>query len=229
MKGLTPTESGDQATPAAGTITETFATPVARISCPFANDINEQLERIVIARLNDVENHFEYKAETAPNMAEWGEAVVDRVSTWVVRLARQFTEKVIGRALEEAFSYGNYNDKEPERPLMVSVGIGRSWASIYREGDSHDPHFHPNTALSAIYYVCSPASCDLDLVDPRTNIGHFDPGITLGGEGHNVRLHCRPGELVMFPGWLKHAVPRVTHSSPRISLSWNLGYAVQEA
>ncbi|MEU6721717.1 putative 2OG-Fe(II) oxygenase [Nonomuraea sp. NPDC046802] len=92
-----------------------------------------------------------------------------------------------------------------------------------------EPHFHPNTALAAIYYVKAPGMCELDLMDPRPNIDYFDAGISLASEDHNVRLHCRPGDLVLIPGWLKHAVPAFEEPSERISISWNLGYTTQHS
>ncbi|GHF76748.1 hypothetical protein GCM10018790_63550 [Kitasatospora xanthocidica] len=96
-------------------------------------------------------------------------------------------------------------------------------------GDHHEAHFHPNTAIAAIYYVEVPGTCDLDLIDPRANIDYFDPGITFAGEGRNFRLRCAPGELVLFPGWLKHAVPEFHDDSVRISMSWNLSYNIVPA
>lgn len=214
-------------TPAAGTITQAFATPVARITWPHAAEWNDLLTEIVLSRLETVESKFSYKLETPATLTEWGEQATNEISAWVLRMARQFAEKIIGRNLDEAFSEGNFNDADRRGTRrQVSVGISRSWASLYRQGDRHDAHFHPNTAIAAIYYVAAPDTCELDLIDPRPNIGYFDPGITFAGEDHNVRLRCKPGELLLFPGWLKHAVPEFTEDGLRISLSWNIGFSV---
>ncbi|MDR6594516.1 putative 2OG-Fe(II) oxygenase [Saccharothrix longispora] len=179
---------------------------------------------IVLARLENTRNLFDYKSETSADLVEWGEEATDRISSWVLAMARRFTEKIAGKNLDDAFSDGRADTTE-ERP-SVSVGIGRSWASVYRRGDRHEAHFHPNTALSAIYYVTAPDTCELDLLDPRTGIGYYDSGISFGGEGHVIRLRCKPGELVLFPGWLKHAVPEFGDDSLRISLSWNIGFSL---
>ncbi|WP_405682611.1 MULTISPECIES: putative 2OG-Fe(II) oxygenase [unclassified Streptomyces] len=56
-------------------------------------------------------------------------------------------------------------------------------------------------------------------MDPRANIDYFDPGLTFAGEGKNLRLRCEPGELIMFPGWLKHTVPFFADDGVRISMS----------
>ncbi|MDQ2589186.1 hypothetical protein CKY47_35715 [Saccharothrix yanglingensis] len=203
---------------------QAFSTPVARIPCPFAAEVNPSLVDIVLARLENTENLFGYKSETSADLVEWGEEAADRTSSWALEMARRFTEKVMGKTLDKAFSDGRADTAEDRPP--VSVGVGRSWASVYRRGDRHEAHFHPNTALSAIYYVTAPDTCELDLLDPRTGIGYYDSGIAFGGEGHGIRLRCKPGELVIFPGWLKHAVPEFEDDSLRISLSWNIGFSV---
>ncbi|GGL59041.1 TIGR02466 family protein [Planomonospora parontospora] len=210
-----------------GTIVQLFTTPVARVTHPYADQFNDLLADLVITRTEVVNNKFTYKSETSPDMTEWGEPIIDKLTNWVLKMARQFVESAIGKDLNEAFSEGNFNRIESAKGRrVVSLAVGNSWASVYRKGNQHDAHFHPNTALAAIYYVKAPDVCELDLIDPRQNIGYFDPGITFAGEDHNVRLHCKPGELVIFPGWLKHSVPDFQEESERISISWNLGYAV---
>jgi len=213
-------------------IVQTFSTPVARITCPYADEFNGQLADLVLARLDPLNSQLAYKLET-PDMANWGEPVVDTISGWVLRMARQFVETVIGQSLDDAWAdaiaRGSSNVSGAgglEEHQVVSVVVGRSWASVYRKNDHHEAHFHPNTALTAIYYVEAPGPCELDLIDPRLNVDYFNPGIALAGEGHRVRLSCAPGELVLFPGWLKHSVPDFQDESVRMSISWNLNYAV---
>lgn len=220
----------------AGTISQAFATPVARIGCPFGEQLNGPLTDLVLSRLGQVDNKFSYKAETSADMASWREPVVDSLTGWVLRTARRFVESAGGRSLEETFEasrardMGTFNSAVGESggvPPEVAVVASRSWASVYRHGDSHPAHFHPNTAISAIYYVHGPGSCELDLIDPRSNVDYFDPGVLFAGEGQNIRLRCTPGELVLFPGWLKHSVPPFDGDGVRISMSWNLMYSAR--
>lgn len=220
------------ATTAAGSVTRAFATPVARVSHPLAADLNPSLAELVLSRLGDVDNKFSYKAETAADMVRWQEPTVDALTRWVLAAARQFVESMTGRSLNEAFAAAAADDRQtynssPEDPGFhpVSIVPTRSWASVYRNGDSHAAHYHPNTAIAAIYYVESPGLCELDLLDPRPNIDFFDPGLHFADEGRTLRLHCEPGELILIPGWLKHAVPTFEGESLRISLSWNLAYS----
>jgi hypothetical protein len=158
-----------------------------------------------------------FKSETVGNLTDWDVPAVDRLTAWVQSTARTFVETVRHEPLHEAVGAKSAAD--------VRVVPVRSWASIYRGGDQHSAHYHPNTAIAAIYYVASASTCELDLLDPRVNVDLFDPGITFAGEGQIVRISSRPGELVLIPGWMKHAVPQYDDTDVRISIAWNLAYA----
>jgi hypothetical protein len=216
-----------------GTIMQAFATPIARITYPHALAFNEELAAVVLARLYQVDNQFTYKVETSPDLTQWGEPTVDSLTAWVLKGARRFVETVTGRGLEEAYVAGVARDRrtfnavgDTEELGDVSIVATRSWASVYAKGSRHPGHFHPNTAIAAIYYVQASETCDIDLLDPRVNLDYFDPGIQFADEGGTLRLRCKPGELLLFPGWLKHSVPESGGDSLRISISWNLVYQV---
>ncbi|WP_328698575.1 TIGR02466 family protein [Streptomyces sp. NBC_00342] len=210
-----------------------FSTPVARIPCPFAADINALLAELVVERADGSGKAFSYKAETSGELTSWGDPSVDRLTRWVARSAHQVVEALTHKSLAAAYTESLHREAGAaavgtEREARVGVAVSRSWASLYRPGDDHEAHFHPNTALAAIYYVTAPKTCELDLLDPRPYVDYFDSGISLAGDRHRVRISCLPGELVVFPGWLRHAVPPYTDDGERISLSWNLNYAVHK-
>jgi hypothetical protein len=216
-------------------IAQMFSTPVARIPCPYAEEFSGPLTEVILGRTESSYKRFGYKSETSGEMSRWGEPVVDDLTRWVVRMARQVVETIVRKPLGEAFADslrrengdGERKERDAGDSRPVGVVVSRSWASVYRKGDRHEAHSHPNTALTAIYYVTAPGPCELDLLDPRPNVDYFDPGISLAGDRHRVRLSCPPGELVLFPGWVRHAVPEFQDDSVRISASWNLNYAVE--
>ncbi|MGW4412423.1 putative 2OG-Fe(II) oxygenase [Nonomuraea sp. NPDC004702] len=229
----------EDAVRATGGIAQIFATPVGRLTHPYGDRLSPDLAALVMSRLDPTDGRFTYKKETAGNLAQWGEPLVEGLSRWVLKAAHRFVEDVTGQKLVDpsAPSPGtavagnesaatNATDAPPALGggCGLSVAIGNSWASLYLRGDYHPAHLHPNTAVTAIYYVKAPDWCELHLMDPRPNIDYFDAGISLAGEDRNIRLRCRPGDLVLIPGWLKHAVPAFEETSPRISISWNLGY-----
>ena len=194
-----------------------FATPAARIPCPFADEINESLTNAVRRRMTTEVKDLAFKSETVGSLADWGDPAAERLTSWVLSMARTFVETVRQEPLHEVVG--------AKSPTDVQVIALRSWASVYRGGDHHSAHHHPNTAIAAIYYVASASSCELDLLDPRANVDLFDPGVTFASEGQIVRLSCRPGELVLIPGWMRHAVPHYEDPDVRISIAWNLAYS----
>ncbi|WP_250032677.1 putative 2OG-Fe(II) oxygenase [Paractinoplanes maris] len=197
-----------------------FATPAARVPCPFGTEINEALTNAVRRRMTTEVKDLAFKSETVGNLTDWDDPAVDRLTGWMLGVARTFVETVRREPLHEAVGAKTATD--------VQILPQRSWASIYRGGDHHSAHNHPNTAIAAIYYVASASTCELDLFDPRVNVDLFDPGITFASEGQIVRISSRPGELVLIPGWMKHAVPQYGDADVRISIAWNLAYAFGE-
>jgi uncharacterized protein (TIGR02466 family) len=212
--GATPTTS---ATNSSGRLLSLFATPVAKIPCPFSEELNNKLSESVLQRMRTEAKDLSFKSETVGNLTDWGDPVMDRLTEWVLRVARVFVETVRRQPLHELVGAASATD--------VQVVPARSWVSVYRGGDHHPAHSHPNTALSAIYYVASSGTCELELIDPRANVDLFDPGITFANEGEIVRVSCAPGDLLLLPGWLKHAVPRYEDADLRISVAWNLTYS----
>lgn len=194
-----------------------FATPVAKIPCPFGAEINEELAAAVLSRSAADIKDLSFKSETVGNLTDWGDPGVDRLTSWVLAMARTFVETLRGEPLHRAVG--------ATRPSDVRLAAHRSWASIYRGGNHHAPHFHPNTAIAAVYYVASAGACDLELADPRANVEFFDPGISFANEGRTVRIGSGPGTLLLMPGWMKHSVPPYEGADVRISIAWNLAYA----
>ncbi|MBZ6114198.1 hypothetical protein KVH23_33585 [Streptomyces olivaceus] len=225
MLGSSDVSSPDSSNASTGThLLQAFPTPVARLSYPKAGELNAGLEELVLSRVGGVGKEFGYKTESAGDLASWGDPGLEELTRWVGRMAGQLVEKLLGVSLAEAYLRSREREGEGGRAPVVGVVARRSWASVYRSGDRHEPHFHPNTAWSAIYYVAAPGPCELDLLDPRHFVDYFDAGISLAGEEQRVRLVCTPGDLVLIPGWLRHAVPTFRDEGVRISLSWNLNY-----
>lgn len=213
--------TADGETMSSGFLQEMFVTPVARFTHPAAATFNQKIADLVVSRAQDIRQSLSYKRGTLPEMAGWGEPVIDKLTRWMQGCARAFAKASLPVTLQQGHNSA-LDAGTQARPLRVVVI--NSWASLYRTGDQHPPHYHPNTAVTAIYYVQSPWTCELDLYDPRPYIDYYNPGLTFGGADQNVRLKCQPGELLLFPGWLRHGVPEFTGEDQRISLSWNLDF-----
>lgn len=215
-----------------------FSTPVGRITNPLAENLNAGLKRAILASLGRNPSSIRGKNETTDDLADDPDPVFTAISDWVCVSARRFVETLAGASLDDAMAaksaaeaeHWNSTDAKETRP-QHDIGVARSWASVYDDGDDHEPHIHPNTALTAIYYVSTGGAeyCSVDLDDPRSGVEYHDPGLSIADEGQKMRLNCRPGELVLFPAWVRHGVPKHTEAGRRISMSWNLVYVAKPA
>ncbi len=110
------------------------------------------------------------------------------------------------------------------------AAIDLSWANVYRRGDYIMPHSHIRTLASVVYML------EVGEPDPEdANSGLFafvDPRYSLcceaepGRMTNPVRLHLKPGSMIIFPGQLVHCVNPYGGATPRISLSWNINRKV---
>jgi uncharacterized protein (TIGR02466 family) len=104
--------------------------------------------------------------------------------------------------------------------------LGNMWANINPPGGMNQPHVHPNSLFSGVYYVKSqPQSGRLKIYDPRPGIQTVmplrksgDPGRDLWREAY---IDPMPGRIVMFPAWLWHSVEENKSNDIRISVSFN--------
>ena len=88
------------------------------------------------------------------------------------------------------------------------------WATKHFGSMHHPLHDHSDSPLSGVYYVSIPKGAGaIEFRDPRFR----------GGD-HNWAIYPKPGELIMFPGWLEHKVRptfKRKESRDRISVAFN--------
>ena len=104
--------------------------------------------------------------------------------------------------------------------------LGNMWANInYKEG-YNQPHIHPNSLFSGVYYVKAlPNSGKLMCNDPRpgiqTNMPLRKPGQPPKHLWRECHIDPKPGRIIMFPAWLWHCVEPNQSNDIRISVSFN--------
>jgi uncharacterized protein (TIGR02466 family) len=122
---------------------------------------------------------------------------------------------------------------EQLQQLQASLGRGpdyrarfalQAWATVMERGDYVSVHDHADAHWSAIYYVDAgdgegPASGRISWINP-IGPARAMPGVDLVP----ATFACTPrsGLLVLFPGWLRHAVEPYRGSRPRIAIAANL-------
>ena len=106
-----------------------------------------------------------------------------------------------------------------------NIRITQMWAIINKKNDFNVIHTHPNTYLSAAYYVKAPKNCGKFIVEnPNIAKRHSFPPIAQRNELNLVLngLDINEGDLLLFPGYLPHKVGKNEADEDRIVISFNV-------
>lgn len=114
----------------------------------------------------------------------------------------------------------------------VHVRIHDGWANINEAGHSNSAHTHGSAHVSGVVYIADGnstggRSCTL-LQNPapgfhRNGMGSGNSGFVGPGED-DICLPPVPGSVLLFPGWLPHAVLPHDGTQPRVSISFNADF-----
>tara|TARA_B100000676_G_C17796429_1_gene689805 strand:+ start:35 stop:649 length:615 start_codon:yes stop_codon:yes gene_type:complete len=117
--------------------------------------------------------------------------------------------------------FNNYGwDIDPKKIVCTEM-----WAIINKKDSFNLIHTHPNSYLSAAYYVKAPENCGKFLVEnPNSVSNHSYPKIYKETEFNaNIRgLNVKEGDLLFFPSYLPHKVGRNMSNEDRIVISFNI-------
>ena len=111
-------------------------------------------------------------------------------------------------------------DIDPKKIVCTEM-----WAIINKKDSFNLIHTHPNSYLSAAYYVRAPENCGKFLVEnPNSVSNHSYPRISKETElNANIRgLDVKEGDLLFFPSYLPHKVGRNMSDEDRIVISFNI-------
>lgn len=100
------------------------------------------------------------------------------------------------------------------------------WINVNGQGDYNNPHYHPGTTWSGVYYIRTgaeapgkPMSGRIEFMDPRTRC-EVGPNVAMGHAGI-MRVAPEDGMLLMFPSYLEHYVHPYFGPGDRITLAFN--------
>ena len=107
-----------------------------------------------------------------------------------------------------------------------NISINSMWAIINKKNDFNVIHTHPNSYLSAAYYVSAPKNCGKFQIE-NLNIArrHSYPEILKNNElnAQVAGIEVAEGDLLIFPGYLPHKVAINESDEDRIVVSFNVG------
>ena len=197
-----------------------FATPVAAIEVPNAEERNVRLGQVILARRD------QFPSIQSSNAGGWH---LERdLPAWGGEDARS----ILALAQSAATRLTAGLDGRPVRPQWVM----QAWANVNGPGDGNICHYHPGSFWSGTYYVAD-GGCAADpslggaseMLDPHgPGPAMYAPTLKFAGEdgqsvGSAETIPPRAGLLVLFLSWLYHQVRPYRGSALRISIAFNLG------
>ena len=104
-----------------------------------------------------------------------------------------------------------------------------SWVSFKTQGEEHKAHTHPNSFISGVYYYSDIAE-DTPIVFKRSRTTANAQELLVAKDDSNINqfssetftLKPKKGDLILFPSYLMHLVPKNKHNTIRTSLSMNI-------
>ena len=109
--------------------------------------------------------------------------------------------------------------------IKDQIYLTQSWSTINLTNAFHRTHDHPNTFISVVYYAeCknSPLCFYLDASSIREcfNFSYTIKKFNIYNS-HTWTLLVKPGDIVLFPGHIRHGSLPNTSSTPRIIVGAN--------
>ncbi len=100
--------------------------------------------------------------------------------------------------------------------------IQEMWATISRKAGYVPSHFHGPTPITAVYYLDkTEGSGDLIIQHPLEALLGSQP-INFPFDEFEQRMKIQQGDLIMFPGYIRHKTERNVSDDIRISIGMNI-------
>jgi hypothetical protein len=101
-------------------------------------------------------------------------------------------------------------------PHEVEMYVYDCWGAIYNEGSYTIRHNHWPHLWSFVYYVRCPENCAPLVLDGM---------VTQSGRMGNY-FYPTEGDMIMFPGWINHSVPKHESKNDRVVIAGNLSWSL---
>ena len=200
-----------------------FETPLIFTEVPNHAELNRGLRAAIDERRAAdpkgvaISNRLGWHSDT--EMLEWAGDPAHRLMDTVIEIANRYTQDIAGKG---------------RRRFMW---VPEMWANISGKGASNQLHSHAGSFWSAVYYVEDgyggstdrSLGGELEIEDPRTPMINMEaPDLRFRAArdapaaSHETLIRPAAGRLLMFPGWLRHAVKPYFGERERVSIAMNL-------
>ena len=96
----------------------------------------------------------------------------------------------------------------------VSMFTFDCWGAVYRKGEYTKKHSHWGNLWSWCYYLEVPPDAPPFLFEDITAMGESEPS--------SFDVYPKENDLLMFPSWVSHSVPKSESNSERIMVAGNI-------
>ena len=103
--------------------------------------------------------------------------------------------------------------KEDGTPDPIPYGITDSWGLIYKKGNFTSTHSHWPSTWAYVYTVQACENCS-PLIFDQSNLME-----------QPVEITPKTGQMILFPAWLNHSVPKQECEHERIKVAGNIDTA----
>ena len=142
---------------------------------------------------------------------------LDFKSDTITLLGMELFQECLSYHVFEYCQYMGFNANIPTE--VVS-----SWFSMFKKGDYGHLHEHGNADVSGVYYFKTNGNDgDIYFQNPNSNMMsstfYRDSMFTI-----DHTYSPAEGQLLLFPGWLKHGIKRNKTDNTRITFSFNIHF-----
>lgn len=186
------------------TVYNIHPTPIYHTSVKNFDKIQEELDKSI--------GEITFKAKS-----EWGMthylSTVDFKDNFLLNSNNNFLVNEIDYNLK------NYlNDIGSEK--FDKYKIHESWMSLFKTGNYGHVHSHGTSDVSGVYYYKTNGNDGEIFFEPQNS--NLTSTICYKHLGNFIDIKPKEGDLILFPGWLRHGIRTNTTDNTRISVSFNI-------
>ena len=109
--------------------------------------------------------------------------------------------------------------------IPETIVVSEMWAIINKPNDFNVIHTHPNSYLSAAYYVKAPEKAGRFVIENTNTVATHSYPVPEKKTEYNIKaaaLDIKEGDLLLFPAYLPHKVNENKSDEDRIVISFNV-------
>ena len=190
-----------------------FPVPIFEKKLDNHEELNNQLEEYI----NNLKKE-DPKGQIKSNAGGWHSPFFNMRDTVVKKFISKFN----------IFLHNIVTDSMSWKCEAKDIVLLNMWSIINPKNTFNIRHHHPNSALSAAYYVkAKKNSGKINFFDPKDVKTMYHPPIKTYNElsSEVVAVEPEEGKLLLFPAYLQHSVGENLSSEDRIVISFNVNIA----